>query len=122
MAHNDTTQLVMRFGCILGGGGLPMDSGNVNVVTGQSATIVENLFYNYLYMKGPDNFVDYLIPQGGTTLFKSQDSLARIVCWAGNSDNYRAICSTIIFGALKDSLNNKNELMRRYLNYLYKRN
>lgn len=122
MAHNDTTQLVMKFGCVLGGGGLPKDSGNVNVVVGQSSTIVENLFYNYLYMKEPDNFVDYLIPQGGVTLFKSQDSLARVVCWTGSSGNYRAICSAVIFGALSDTLNNKNELMFRYLNYLYKRN
>ncbi|MEO0156724.1 MAG: hypothetical protein ABIL07_06390 [candidate division WOR-3 bacterium] len=121
MAQNDTTELVKKFGCSFGDGGLPMDSGNVNILIGQSSTIVDSLFYGYLYKKGPDHFVDYLISQGGTVLFKDQDSLARVVCWSGNANNYRAICSTIIFGALIDSLNNKNELMLKYLNYLYKR-
>ncbi|MEO0123385.1 MAG: hypothetical protein ABIL69_05205 [candidate division WOR-3 bacterium] len=118
---SDTTQLLRRFGCVFGGDGLPMDSGNVKLLIGQSASIVDSFSFGYLYRQGPDHLVDKLIPQEGTVLFKDQDSIVRVACWSGNSNNYRAICSTIIFGALVDSLNNKNELMLRYLNYLYKR-
>ncbi|MCX7994312.1 MAG: hypothetical protein N3A65_00850 [candidate division WOR-3 bacterium] len=121
VAHNDTTQLVRKFGCLLGGGGLPKDSSNVDILIGQQSSIVDSLSFGYLHRQGPDNLVDYLIPQAATVLFKDQDSLVRVVCWSGNSGNYRAICSSVIFGALVDSLYSKNELMLRYLDYLYKR-
>ncbi len=98
-----------------------MDSGNVNIVIGQSGSIAEGFVFGYLYQQGPDNFVDNLIPQQGTGLFKSQDSLIRAVCWSGPAGNYRAICSSVIFGALQDSLNTKNDLMLGYIDYLYKR-
>jgi len=120
-AQNDTTQLLQRFGCAFGDGGLPKDSGNVSMIIGQSSSPVNGLEFGYPFKQDPDNFVDYLTPQSGIPMFKSQDSLTRVVCWSGSSNNYRAICSAIIFGALKEAANNKNELMLRYLNYLYKR-
>jgi len=120
-AQNDTTQLLQRFGCILGGGGLPKDSGNVNILIGQSSSPVNELEFGYPFRQDPDHFADYLVPQLGIPMFKSQESLTRGVCWSGSSNKYRAICSAIIFGGLKETTNNKNELMLRYLNYLYKR-
>ncbi len=76
------------------------------------------LFYNYLYQQGPDSYVDYIGANEGTLFFKSQDGQGRSVNYNGPSDEYRAIHSTFIFGALQNDTYNKSELMDTYIEYL----
>jgi hypothetical protein len=104
------------FGCTWAGDGLA--SGNVQNVTGQGGSIGEGLNYNYLYNEGPDFYVDYINADGGTILFTSQDVLNRAISYDGPSNNYRAIHSTFIFGALRDGSKTKDELMATYMDYV----
>ncbi|HIE06339.1 MAG TPA: T9SS type A sorting domain-containing protein [bacterium (Candidatus Stahlbacteria)] len=106
------------FGCTYLGDGNPASSGNVQSVTGQTGSITEGKSYSYLYKQGPDNYVDYIGPNGGTIFFKSQDNRGRAVNYNGQSNNYRSIHSAFIFGALRNGSNTKNELMGIYMNYL----
>lgn len=92
--------------------------GNVSSVTGQSGSLVDGMFYSYLYENNPDRFVDKLTPNGGSLLFESQDSSGRTLLYSGPADTYRAINSSIIFGGLRDSTHTKLELMNMYLDYL----
>jgi hypothetical protein len=92
--------------------------GNVSMVTGQAGSLLDGMFYPYLYENNPDRFVDVLEPNGGSLLFQSQDSNDRVILYSGPTDNYRAINSSIIFGGLRDSLYTKIELMDQYMDYL----
>lgn len=93
-------------------------SGNVEFITGISGTIVDGLHLDYMYKAGPDSYVDIISADGGTLLFESQDSNGRVVCYDGPSSNYKTINSSVIFGALRDGINSKNELMEIYMDYL----
>ncbi|KPJ74403.1 hypothetical protein AMJ52_00700 [candidate division TA06 bacterium DG_78] len=104
------------FGCTWAGDGALL--GNVQNVTGQGGSLGEGLSYDYLYNQGPDSYVDYINANGGTILFKSQDALNRAISCDGPSNNYRAIHSTFIFGALRDGSKNKDELMATYMDYV----
>ncbi len=106
------------FGCTYLGDGNDSATGNVNTVTGQSGSITNGKNYDYLYRRGPDNYVDYIGANGGTIFFKSQDGFGRAVNYGGTSNNYRAIHTTFIFGALRNGTNTKNELMSTYMQYL----
>jgi hypothetical protein len=106
------------FGCTFIDHGISSSFGNVISLEGQDGSIAEATNYGYLYQEGPDNFVDEIGEDGGTIFFKSQDSKGRAVCYSGLTDNYRAIHSTVIFGALTNGTNTKHELMNRYMNYL----
>lgn len=94
-------------------------SGNVQYVTGQTGTFVEGMSYNYLYNQGPDSYVDYIGPNGGTIFFRCQSSLGRGVLYSGPGGNtYRAMHSPHIFGALRDGSDSKQDLMTIYMDYL----
>lgn len=95
-------------------------SGNVEYITGISGTIVDGLYLDYMYDTGPDRYVDIISADGGTLLFESQDSNGRVVCYDGPSDNYRTVNSSVVFGALRDGINTKYELMGIYMDYLTK--
>ncbi len=103
-------------GCSYDGDG--ESSGNVEYITGISGTIVDGLSLDYIYDTGPDSYVDIISATDGVLLFESQDSNGRVVCYDGPSDNYRTIHSSVIFGALRDGTNTKNELMDIYMDYL----
>ncbi len=77
------------------------------------------LTYDYLYQSGPDTYVDLINENGGTILFRDQGGLGRAIVYDGPNDEYRAIHSTFIFGALRDDTYNKNGLMNTYLTYLF---
>jgi hypothetical protein len=87
-------------------------------VTGQPGSLVDGMFYSYLYENNPDRFVDKLAPAGGTLLFESQDSSGRTILYSGPTDTYRTINSSIIFGGLRDSIHTKLDLMSMYMDYL----
>ena len=105
-------------GCTYWGDGSDSTYGNVNSVTGQSGSIADGLNYNYLYKRGPDNYVDYIGANSGTIFFKSQETAGRAVNYGGPTNSYRAIHSTFIFGALRGGSSTKNELMNVYMDYL----
>lgn len=85
---------------------------------GEDNTFIEGTFYSYLYQEGPDSYVDSIAENGGTIFFKSQDYQGRAISHEGPSNEHRLIHSTIIFGALRDSIHSKNELMQAYMDYL----
>lgn len=105
------------FGCTFIDHGTSSSFGNVISVEGQDGSIAQGANYDYLYQEGPDNFVDEIGENGGTMIFKSQESKGRAVCYSGLTDNYRAIHSAFIFGALRNGTNTKAELMTRYMEY-----
>ncbi len=113
---NSSTELYKKFGCVWLGDGEA--SGNVQTITGQSGTIVEGLSFNYLYAQGPDYYVDYIGEDGGTLIFRCQSGNGRVITYDGPSDEYRAIHSTVIFGALRNGTHSKNGLMDTYMEYL----
>ncbi len=104
------------FGCTYAGDGNA--TANIQNVTGQTGTIADGYTHDYLYGQGPDFYVDAIIANGGTILFKSQDSLCRAVSYSGPSGMYRAIHSTFIFGGLRDGAFTKAMLMTQYMDYL----
>jgi hypothetical protein len=106
------------FGCTFVEHGNPSATGNVISVAGQDGSFAAGLDYGYLYQEGPDNSVDVIDDNGGTLLFKSQEGNGRVIYYSGGSDIYRTIHSTIIFGALKNGVNTKDELMDSYMDYL----
>jgi hypothetical protein len=114
--NNNATAIYPMFGCSYLGDG--SSSNNVQSVTGQTATFVEGMNFDYLYGQGPDSYVDIIGPSGGTIFFRSQDNSGRAIFYNGATGNYRAIHSSIIFGALRDGTQNKAGLMTEYMDYL----
>jgi len=116
--ENSSTDLYSYFGCNFVSNGSTSFFGNVITLTGQSGSIAEGKTYNYLYQQGPDHYVDAISSNGGTIFFNDQTDTGRAVSYSGPTNSYRAIHSTIIFGALQESLNTRNELMASYMEYL----
>lgn len=115
--NNSGSALYTRFGCTYLGDGNA--TGNIQYLTGQSGTFVAGMSYNYLYNQGPDNYVDYIGPNGGKIFFRCQGNLGRAVYYDGPGGNtYRSIHSPHIFGALRDGADTKQELMDIYMDYL----
>ena len=106
------------FGCSFVDHGSASFLGNVMSVLGQDGSFTAGLYYSYLYQQGPDSYVDEIEENGGTIYFKSQDSKGRAVYHGGPSNDYRAIHSAFIFGALRNNGNTKDELMDLYMDYL----
>ncbi len=117
-AENHNEQLFPMFGCTFMDRGSTSLLGNVISVIGQDGSFAADMYYGYLYQRGPDSFVDEIEENGGTLFFKSQDSKGRAVYYGGPSNNYRAIHSTVIFGALRNGGNTKDDLMDIYMDYL----
>lgn len=104
------------FGCSYLGDGSA--SNNVQSATGQTGTFVQEMLYAYMYGQGPDSYVDIIGANGGTILFRSQENNGRAISYNGAGNNYRAIHSAFIFGALRDGTQSKTELMSNYMEYL----
>jgi hypothetical protein len=117
-AANHTGQLFPMFGCTFVDHGNAPFLGNVMSVIGQDGSFTAGMYYSYLYQQGPDSYVDEIEENGGTMYFKSQDSKGRAVYYGGPANNYRAIHSAFIFGALRNGGNTKDELMDLYIDYL----
>ena len=104
------------FGCSYMGDG--NSTNNVQLVNGEAGTFAEGKSFDYLYGEGPDSYVDIIEASGGTMIFRSQDNSGREITYNGTGNNYRAIHSTVIFGALRDGALNKTDLMTDYTTYL----
>ena len=117
-AYNAMEQLYGMFGCDFIDFGQPSFVGNVVSLEGQDGSFAQGVTYDYLYQQGPDNYVDEIGEDGGTLFFKSQDGKGRAVCYGGPLDYYRAIHSTVIFGALVNGADTKAELMSDYMTYM----
>ncbi len=116
-AHSGTL-LYQMLGATYLGDGYGYTTGNVSSVTGQPGTFVAGMTYNYMYQQLPDNYVDYIGSNGGTILFKSQEGYGRVICYSGPSNSYRSIYSTFNFGALRNGVNTKLQLLVKYMEYL----
>jgi hypothetical protein len=117
-AENHTEQLFPMFGCTFVDHGNASILGNVMSVAGQDGSFAAGTYYSYLYQRGPDSFVDEIEENGGTIFFKSQDSKGRAVYYGGPANSYRSIHSAVIFGALRNGGNTKDDLMDIYMDYL----
>lgn len=116
--ENGSSELYSYFGCNFVSNGNTSFYGNVRSLAGQTSTIAEGLTYDYLFQEGPDHYVDAISSNGGTIFLTDQNDTGRAVSYSGPTNSYRAIHSTIIFGALQENANTRNELMARYMTYL----
>ncbi len=116
--ENGSSQLYSYFGCNFVSNGNTSFYGNVRSLDGQPGSIAEGLTYDYLFQEGPDHYVDAISSNGGTIFFIDQNDTGRTVSYSGPTGSYRAIHSTIIFGALQENTHSRNELMARYMDYL----
>lgn len=97
--------------------------GNVDFADGVAGTLLEGISIEYSAYKKylPDNYVDEISQTSGKIAMVSRTapvkSNGRVIF---NRTPYKIICSTFIFGALKDSdePNTKKNLMSKYLTYL----
>lgn len=108
-----------KFGCTFEGDGKSMN--NVQNLTGQANTLLDGCLIDYTYgLDYPDTFVDEISSAGGDIFFRCQDDIGRAVAYSGDAGTYRAIHSTIWFGAIKDAgaSHTKAQIMQTYLNYL----
>lgn len=117
-SENSNTALYSYFGGNFISNGNTSFYGNVSSVYGTPGTIGDGLTFDYLYQQGPDHYVDVIEANEGTIFFRCQNDSGRAVSYAGPNNNYRAIHSTLIFGALQEIINTRNELMARYMEYL----
>lgn len=117
-AYNSATELYQKFGCDYISDGNPPVIGNIENITGQNSTIAQGLDYSYLYQQGPDSYVDLISANSGTVIYESQDQSGRVVIYEDPITGYRTIHSTLIFGALRDGTDLKQDLMAVYLDYL----
>jgi hypothetical protein len=114
-----TTNFYKMFGATYMGDG--SSSNNVATLSGQRDTLMDGSLMGY--PKGtqyPDQYVDYINPNGGDLLFKCQTSRGRGVCYAGPDGTYRTVYLTFWFGAMKNasSTHTKAELMAAIMRYL----
>ena len=112
------TELFSKFAAEYINDGYPSQIGNISSISGQTNTMTQGLEFEYLYQQDPDNYVDEIDGNNSTVLFKSQDGIGRVVLYEDSTRGYRTIYSTFIFGALRDGLSTKQELMDIYLDYL----
>ncbi len=87
-------------------------------MAGVTGTMLDGIACDYIHDTGPDSYVDEISADEGTLLMRSQDGKGRAVCWEGAGGTYRALHSSVIFGALRDGTSTKRELMETYMGYL----
>lgn len=102
--------------------GRPMDEGNVNVAEGIGPWVGMSFDYSSYRKDEPDAFVDEFNAAGGEVVVRSRragnQSNARVVRFAPSGEaGYKAITSSLIFGALADGGYKKKRLMARYLEF-----
>ena len=88
-------------------------------ISGETGNFLKDNHFNYAGGVDPHYSIDRMAPLPGTeVLFYSEEQVGRIFSF--ENDVYRAISSTLVFGAMKnsDSLNIKPYLISEYLNYL----
>lgn len=90
----------------------------VDQLVAQYATFMDNLNFSYTGGTDPHFSVDRLVANQATCLFKSEDGSGRM--FAYDAGNYRAISSSVVFGAIKngDSLDIKAYMMAEMINFL----
>jgi hypothetical protein len=91
----------------------------VDSISGEPENFFKGNHFNYAGGIDPHYSIDRMVPLPGTeVLFHSEDQAGRIFSF--ENDVYRAISSTLVFGALQnnDSLNIKPYLISEYINYL----
>ena len=114
--NNNGNDLYNMFGFSLLSPGLD-DINNLSTLTGQNGSIVADKSYDYLPNSLPNNWVGEIDSNGGTIIFKCDNDKGRGVTCEGQSGNYRALHSSVLFGAVRNETA-RNELMKIYMDYL----
>jgi hypothetical protein len=114
---HDHTDLYALLGCRFVGDG--NQSYDISRVRGRPETFVEDLTFLYHSSIGSSYKPDEIAANGGVLLLACQKDRGRVISDNGLK-NYRLIASGFVFGSLLDdgTVNTKNELMRRYMDYL----
>jgi hypothetical protein len=111
-----------KLGAAFADDGRPMEDGNVNVAEGIGPWAGISFDY-YSYRKDkPDAYVDEYYATEGEVVVRSRragnQSNARVVRFAASGEsNYKAVTSSLIFGALADGNYKKKSLMAKYLEF-----
>jgi hypothetical protein len=128
IAYNSEGELPDLLGCVAGEFGNPAATGNVRSLRGVKGTLAGDLSFGYRYREMPDNYVEALEPSmpgdtvdylGGlpcAAMLLSQDGRPRAVCHA--SGRVRTICSSVIFGALRGTKEDRVKLARACAGFL----
>ncbi len=98
------------------GDGSAATTGNVQNITG--SLMCSGMEFGYPYRSEADGYVDYFSPNGGAIVFNSQESLGRVGCYTGPSDNYRTITSSVFFSVFQETGTTRQELMATYMEFL----
>lgn len=111
-----------KLGAAFADDGRPMEDGNVNVAEGIGPWGGISFDY-YSYRKDkPDAYVDEYNAAAGDVVVRSRragnQSNGRVVRYAASgASDYKAITSSLIFGALTDGKYEKKHLMAKYLEF-----
>jgi hypothetical protein len=94
------------------------ESSEIEQLLCQYNNFMDDMNFNYAGGIDAHFSVDHLVPNQSTYLYKSDDGFGRMFAMA--NDNYRAISSSVVFGAIKnaDSLNTKPYFMAEMINFL----
>jgi hypothetical protein len=117
-----SSALFKKLGAAFADDGRPMEDGNVNVAEGVGAWAGIRFDYYAYRADEPDAFVDEFNAAGGEVVVRSRragnQSNARVVRYAAAGEaNYKAITSSLIFGALKNGVYMKKDLMAKYVEF-----
>ena len=95
------------------------NAGDVTDIVGASQGFMNNLAFDYENADEADYLVDVWTANGGTPYQETQTGSICGVYNVGEND-YRTICSSVMFGAYRDGLNinTKEQLMARYYAFL----
>lgn len=94
--------------------------GKIFSLEGQADTFTRGSNLNYLDEIEPNQSADIIEAKDGELIFASQDGKGRAVAYNNESEGYRVIVSSFVFGAIVDEKkpNTKKEIMKRYMKFL----
>jgi len=94
------------------------ESSEIEQLLCQYNNFMDDMNFNYAGGIDAHFSVDRIVPSQASYLYKSDDGFGRM--FAIETDNYRAISSSVVFGAIKntDSLNTKPYFMAEMINFL----
>ena len=94
--------------------------GKIFDLEGQDGTLARGCNPTYLDEIEPNESPDIIEAKDGELIFASQDGKGRAVAYNNQTEGYRVIVSSFVFGAIVDEKkpNNKKEIMKRYMKFL----
>jgi hypothetical protein len=114
--NNVGSDLYNMFGIKYSGPGTD-DTNNLDSLFGQNGTFVDGKKYDYLANSLANHWVGEFGSEGGRIFFKCDKDKGRGITYEGPDKKYRAIHTSVLFGAIRDN-EKRNELMEIYMEYL----